>query len=65
MEIYFFDRNKRYVGHRALRDDEVTIPPNATETSLNIGDGQEAYLIDGNWIVSDVPVEVQADEINT
>lgn len=56
MEIYFFDNNNRYIGHRKLEDGEK-IPQNATTEIAEVGNGQEAYLIDGKWVVSEIPQE--------
>jgi hypothetical protein len=56
MQIYFFDENNRYIGNRKLEVEEV-IPTNATTEVAEIGDGQEAYLVDGKWVVSDIVSE--------
>lgn len=53
MEIYFFDENNRYIGHRTLNDGEV-IPTNATTKPVILGDGQEAFLLNNEWVVSDI-----------
>lgn len=57
MEIYFFDENKRYIGHRSLQNEEA-IPVNATVTPAIVSDGQQAHLIDGAWVVSQI-IEVE------
>lgn len=56
MNMYFFDENNRYIGNRALGKGEE-IPINATTEIANVGDGQEAYLVNSKWVVSDIPQE--------
>lgn len=56
MDAYFYDKNMRYIGHRTLADGEA-MPLSATAKIAEVGDGQEAYLIDGEWVVSDIPPE--------
>jgi hypothetical protein len=56
MEAYFFDQNMRYIGHRKLEEDEE-MPINATQEAAEVGDGQEAYLVDGEWDVKQLPPE--------
>jgi len=53
MRIYFFDENMRYIGNRELKVGEE-IPTNATTEIANVGDGQEAYLINGKWVVNQI-----------
>lgn len=53
MEIYFIDKNNRYIGHRTLSEDEK-VPNNATTEVVIVGDGQEAYFINGEWVVSQI-----------
>lgn len=62
MEIYFYDVNKRYIGHRTLREGE-TAPINATTVSVSLDDGQEAYFENGEWTVSELQtITVQRGE---
>ena len=57
--IYFYDENKRYIGCRIGEDS----PPNSTTTPITLIDGQEAYFLNGAWVVSNIPVtEVVATE---
>jgi hypothetical protein len=51
VEIYFYDANMRYIGHRKLNEGE-TIPANATTEIANAGDRQEAYLVNNKWAVN-------------
>jgi hypothetical protein len=53
VEIYFYDVNKRYIGHRTLREGEA-VPTNATTISVSLDDGQEAYFENGEWTMSDI-----------
>lgn len=53
MEIYFYNENMRYVGHRKLNKSEK-IPAKATTEVVALGDGQEAYFLDGKWVVSEI-----------
>lgn len=53
MKVYFFDENKRYIGNRELINGEE-IPYNATSEIAIVKDGQEAYLVDNKWIISDI-----------
>lgn len=53
MEIYFYDENNKYIGHRTLNDNEE-IPSNATTEIANVKDMQEAYLSDGKWVVTTI-----------
>ena len=54
MKAYFYDENNRYIGNRELNDGE-TIPTNATTEIAQVGDGQEAYLVDSKWDVRQLP----------
>lgn len=56
MKMYFYDEDNRYVGNRALSDGEV-MPIMATAEIADVGDGQEAYFVDGKWVVSQIPIE--------
>lgn len=56
MRIYFYDINMRYIGNRELLEGEA-IPANATTEIAEVGDGKEAYLVKGKWVVSDIPPE--------
>lgn len=56
-EIYFYDENNRCIGHRKLNKGE-DIPSNATTVSVALQDGQEAYFINGQWVVNEI-VEVE------
>jgi hypothetical protein len=56
MKIYFKDDNDRYIGCRELLDDE-TIPTNAITIPVTIKDGEEAFFIDGCWVISQIPIK--------
>lgn len=56
MRIYFYDENMRYIGSRELVDGE-SIPANATTKSVEVSDGQEAYLVDGEWVVCEILID--------
>jgi hypothetical protein len=56
MMIYFYDANNRYIGCRELKQNE-SIPINVTIVKPNLTDGQEAYFIDGAWVVTDIVIE--------
>lgn len=61
MEAYFFNENNRYIGHRTLQDGEC-IPGNATTTPAIVGDREEAHLINGEWVVSQIVEEIPTGE---
>ena len=61
MRIYFYDESGRYIGNRGLVENE-SIPHNATTENATVGDGQEAYLVDGKWVVNDIVVETYTFE---
>lgn len=52
MEIYFFDENGQYIGHRTLQVGEA-VPNHATTVSVEIADGQAAYWLGDRWEVRD------------
>ena len=64
MRIYFFDKNNRYIGSRELEENEV-IPQDATTESVQLTDGQEAYLINGKWVINNITVSVGGVENET
>jgi len=53
MKIHFHDENYRYIGSRELEENEET-PLLATIEIATIKDGEEAYLLDGKWVVSKI-----------
>ena len=55
MRIYFFDKNNRYIGNRELEENEI-IPLDATTEELILQDGQEAYLVNGKWVINNIVV---------
>lgn len=54
MKIYFFDSGMRYIGCRELSNGEP-MPKNATTEPVTLFDGQQAYLYNGTWVISDIP----------
>lgn len=53
MDIYFYDENMRYIGHRKLEDGEK-IPSNSTLEIAVVLDKQEAYLVNSKWVINDI-----------
>lgn len=53
MELYFFDINNRYIGHRCLEINEE-IPLNGTTEIALVEDRQEAYFVKGKWVVNEI-----------
>ena len=60
MIIYFYDNNKRYIGHRSITDNEQ-MPLLSTTIPVSITDGTEAHFIDGNWAVT--PIQTRNDGV--
>lgn len=54
MRVYFYNESMRYIGNREL-DKNETVPINSTTEIANVGDGQEAFLVDGKWVTSNIP----------
>jgi len=53
MRVYFYDIKNRYIGSRELEDNELQ-PENTILKPVELRDGEEAYLISGEWIVSNI-----------
>jgi hypothetical protein len=47
--------SNRYIGKRALNSGE-TMPANATSESVILTDGQQAHLVNGEWVISDIEI---------
>jgi hypothetical protein len=69
--LYFFDTYGRYIGCRARLIGE-SVPASATETPVDVPDGNEAYYFNGAWevkecaqspeeIVCQVPTEAECN----
>jgi len=57
MKVYFHDENNRYIGNRELLTGEP-IPQNATTEVAIVCDGEEAYLVSGEWVVNKIAEEI-------
>ena len=51
--IYFFDEDKRYIGCRELKENEI-MPTNCTLKEVEIVDGQMAYYLDEEWVIEEI-----------
>jgi hypothetical protein len=60
MDAYFFDSSNRYIGKRALNSGEA-MPANAVVTPVTLEDGEEAYLVNGEWVISDIEIHEQPE----
>jgi hypothetical protein len=56
MRVYFYDDRNRYIGNRELEDNEIQ-PEKTTLNPVELHDGEEAYLVGGEWVVSKIPEE--------
>jgi len=57
MKIYFYNDRNRYIGNRELEDNE-TQPEKTTLNPVELHDGEEAYLVGGEWVVSKIMEEI-------